>query len=193
MSQPTEITHGGTRTLRTPTSTTAPRAPGQTFLHYAWSTDHKMIASSTCSPVWRWRSSAGFFAYVFRMQLAFPDKVVPFFGTVSPHQYNPLVTNHGTHHDLLGRDARADRGVRQLPDPADGRLRRHGVPAAQPPQLPDLPPLRDRADRVVLRAGRRLRRRVDRLPSARREPTTTSARSAAALGRRPSRSSSSPS
>jgi cytochrome c oxidase subunit 1 len=37
----------------------------------------------------------GFFAYVFRMQLGFPGVHVPFFGTVSPNEYNMLVTNHG--------------------------------------------------------------------------------------------------
>jgi len=38
----------------------------------------------------------GFFAYVFRMQLAFPGMEVPAFGIVSPAEYNSLVTNHGT-------------------------------------------------------------------------------------------------
>ena len=38
----------------------------------------------------------GFFSYAFRMQLAFPGIEVPFFGTVSPAEYNALVTNHGT-------------------------------------------------------------------------------------------------
>src|SRR5690606_15334807 len=37
----------------------------------------------------------GFFAYVFRMQLAFPGAEVPFFGLVSPAEYNALITNHG--------------------------------------------------------------------------------------------------
>jgi cytochrome c oxidase subunit 1 len=34
----------------------------------------------------------GFFVYAFRMQLAFPGIEVPFFGHVSPHEYNALVT-----------------------------------------------------------------------------------------------------
>jgi len=38
----------------------------------------------------------GFFAYTFRMQLAFPGINVPLFGNVSPAEYNALVTNHGT-------------------------------------------------------------------------------------------------
>jgi cytochrome c oxidase subunit 1 len=37
-----------------------------------------------------------FFVYVFRMQLAFPGIDVPFFGMVTPADYNALVTNHGT-------------------------------------------------------------------------------------------------
>jgi cytochrome c oxidase subunit 1 len=38
----------------------------------------------------------GYFAYAFRMQLAFPGEVVPFYGLVGPGEYNMLVTNHGT-------------------------------------------------------------------------------------------------
>jgi cytochrome c oxidase subunit 1 len=38
----------------------------------------------------------GYFAYVFRMQLAFPGESVPFFGLVGPGEYNMMVTNHGT-------------------------------------------------------------------------------------------------
>ncbi len=37
----------------------------------------------------------GFFAYVFRMQLAFPGIEVPGFGMVSAAEYNMLITNHG--------------------------------------------------------------------------------------------------
>jgi cytochrome c oxidase subunit 1 len=39
---------------------------------------------------------AGFFAYAFRMQLAFPGSSVPIYGVVSPTEYNALVTQHGT-------------------------------------------------------------------------------------------------
>jgi len=39
---------------------------------------------------------AGFMAYVFRMQIAYPGMNVPFFGHVSPGQYNALITNHGS-------------------------------------------------------------------------------------------------
>jgi cytochrome c oxidase subunit 1 len=37
----------------------------------------------------------GFFAYAFRMQLAFPGIDVPLWGVVSPNEYNQLITNHG--------------------------------------------------------------------------------------------------
>jgi cytochrome c oxidase subunit 1 len=37
-----------------------------------------------------------FFAYVFRMQLAFPGAPVPGYGLVTPVDYNALVTNHGS-------------------------------------------------------------------------------------------------
>jgi cytochrome c oxidase subunit 1 len=37
----------------------------------------------------------GFFAYCFRMQIAFPGHPVPGFGIVSPNEYNQLITNHG--------------------------------------------------------------------------------------------------
>ena len=38
----------------------------------------------------------GFFAYVFRMQLGFPNQHVPGYGIVTPGRYNALVTMHGS-------------------------------------------------------------------------------------------------
>ena len=38
----------------------------------------------------------GYFAYAFRMQLAWPGEEVPFYGLVDAAKYNMLVTNHGT-------------------------------------------------------------------------------------------------
>ena len=49
---------------------------------YVFSTDHKIIGFSTCLLEWRWLS-LGFFAYVFRMQPAFPGSSIPFWGTLS--------------------------------------------------------------------------------------------------------------
>jgi cytochrome c oxidase subunit 1 len=66
------------------------------FIKYLWSTDHKMIAMQYMFTGMFMAMIGGFFAYVFRMQLAFPGKDVPFWGQVSPTEYNSLVTNHGT-------------------------------------------------------------------------------------------------
>jgi cytochrome c oxidase subunit 1 len=62
---------------------------------YVFSTDHKMIAKQYMFTGLAMGSIGAFFAYVFRMQLAFPGIHVPGFGMVSPAEYNALVTNHG--------------------------------------------------------------------------------------------------
>jgi hypothetical protein len=95
MSQPTEITHGA-HAHEHAHEHHGPQGAWETFLHYAWSTDHKMICFQYLFTGMGMALIGGFFSYVFRMQLAFPGKVVPFFGTVSPQQYLQLVTNHGT-------------------------------------------------------------------------------------------------
>ncbi len=66
------------------------------FVHYFWSTDHKMIGKQYLFTGMLMAVFGGFFVYAFRMQLAFPGMSVPFYGIVSPHEYNALVTNHGT-------------------------------------------------------------------------------------------------
>ncbi len=63
---------------------------------YVFSTDHKMIAMQYMFTGLFMGLIGGYFAYVFRMQLAFPGVAVPGFGLVSPAEYNALVTNHGT-------------------------------------------------------------------------------------------------
>ena len=63
---------------------------------YLFSTDHKMIAKQYMFTGMAMALIGGFFAYAFRMQLAFPGMDVPFFGIVSAGEYNSLVTNHGT-------------------------------------------------------------------------------------------------
>ncbi|MCG8591041.1 MAG: cbb3-type cytochrome c oxidase subunit I [Proteobacteria bacterium] len=63
---------------------------------YVFSTDHKMIAMQYMFTGMFMALIGGFFAYAFRMQLAFPGMEVPGFGLVSPTDYNSLVTNHGT-------------------------------------------------------------------------------------------------
>jgi cytochrome c oxidase subunit 1 len=63
---------------------------------YVFSTDHKMIAMQYMFTGMFMALIGGFMAYAFRMQLAFPGIEVPFFGMVSPNEYNALVTNHGS-------------------------------------------------------------------------------------------------
>ena len=60
------------------------------------STDHKMIGKQYMFIGMFMGLIGAYFAYAFRMQLAFPGVNVPGFGTVSPLEYNALVTNHGT-------------------------------------------------------------------------------------------------
>lgn len=69
----------------------------QTFWQkYIFSTDHKIIGMQYMFTGMIMALIGGYFAYTFRMQLAFPGTEVFGFGTVSPHEYNSLVTNHGT-------------------------------------------------------------------------------------------------
>ncbi len=63
---------------------------------YIFSTDHKIIGMQYMFTGMIMALIGGYFAYTFRMQLAFPGTEVFGFGTVSPHEYNSLVTNHGT-------------------------------------------------------------------------------------------------
>jgi cytochrome c oxidase subunit 1 len=63
---------------------------------YLFSTDHKIIAMQYMFTGMAMGLIGAYFAYVFRMQLAFPGIAVPGFGMVSPAAYNALVTNHGT-------------------------------------------------------------------------------------------------
>jgi cytochrome c oxidase subunit 1 len=62
---------------------------------YLFATDHKIIAFQYMFTGMLLAMLAGFFAYVFRMQMAFPGIEVPLFGLVTPNRYNVLITNHG--------------------------------------------------------------------------------------------------
>jgi cytochrome c oxidase subunit 1 len=68
----------------------------QGILKYIWSTDHKIIAMQYLFTGMAMAVIGGLMAYAFRMQLAFPGMSVPGYGVVSPHEYNALVTNHGS-------------------------------------------------------------------------------------------------
>ena len=63
---------------------------------YVFPTDHKIIAMQYMFTGMAMALIGGFFAYAFRMQLAFPGIEVPGWGLVSPADYNALVTNHGS-------------------------------------------------------------------------------------------------
>ena len=63
---------------------------------YVFPLDHKIIALQYLFTGMLMALLGGYFAYVFRMQLAFPGAEVPGFGIVTPVSYNALVTNHGT-------------------------------------------------------------------------------------------------
>jgi cytochrome c oxidase subunit I len=79
-------------------SSTAPFAVRQEsfWSKYIFSTDHKIIGLQYMFTGMFMALCGGFMAYVFRMQLAFPDASVPGYGVVTPYDYNALVTNHGT-------------------------------------------------------------------------------------------------
>ncbi len=62
---------------------------------YIFPLDHKMIAMQYLFTGALMAIIGGYFAYAFRMQLAFPGMDVPGYGLVSPAAYNGLVTNHG--------------------------------------------------------------------------------------------------
>jgi cytochrome c oxidase subunit I len=66
------------------------------FRKYLFSTDHKMIAMQYLFTGMIMAVIGGYLAYVFRMQLGFPNQSVPGFGIVTPAKYNSLVTMHGT-------------------------------------------------------------------------------------------------
>ena len=66
------------------------------FRKYLYSTDHKIIGFQYLFTGMFMALIGGFFVYVFRSQLAFPGQEVFGWGLVTPHDYNALVTNHGT-------------------------------------------------------------------------------------------------
>ena len=66
------------------------------FRKYLWSTDHKVIAMQYMFTGMAMALIGGYLSYVFRMQLAFPNRSIPGYGYVTPGEYNSLVTMHGT-------------------------------------------------------------------------------------------------
>ena len=83
--------------LRIPTRTAHGHHEPGFVQKYLCSTDHKMIAMQYMFTGMAMALIGGFFAYVFRMQIAFPGVDVPGLRRRSrPNEYNPLITNHGT-------------------------------------------------------------------------------------------------
>ena len=79
------------------TDTHAEQHEELSFLHkYILPVDHKIIGMQYIFTGLIMAIIGGYFAYAFRMQLAFPGEVVPLYGLVGPGEYNMLVTNHGT-------------------------------------------------------------------------------------------------
>ena len=69
----------------------------ESFLRkYVFSVDHKVIGKQYMITGLFMALLGGYFAFVFRSQLAWPGEPVAGFGTVPPHKYNFLVTIHGT-------------------------------------------------------------------------------------------------
>ena len=69
----------------------------QSFLKKYWfSVDHKVIGIQYIITGLFMAIVGGYLAYVFRMQLAYPNESVPGYGMVGGDAYNAMVTMHGT-------------------------------------------------------------------------------------------------
>jgi hypothetical protein len=131
MSVSTEVVHGGHHKL-------------SVWQKYIFPLDHKVIAMQYLFTGMLMALIGGYFAYVFRMQLAFPGTEVPGFGVVTPVDYNALVTNHGS----------------------IGRLRRYGVPSPESPVVSNFSAQCHRPDLFVFRTRWGLWGGLDRLSPA---------------------------
>ena len=69
----------------------------QTFLRkYVFSTDHKVIGKQYMITGLVMALVGGFLAFALRSQLAWPGDPVVGLGVIAPHEYNAIVTMHGT-------------------------------------------------------------------------------------------------
>jgi len=113
-------------------------APMSFWQKYIFSTDHKIIGIQFLFVSLFFLLVGGLLAMQIRWQLGFPGKPMPGGGILPesmvlgrrdpPEYYIQLVTMHGTFMVFLRDHAAARRGVRELPDPAEDRDARHGVP-----------------------------------------------------------------
>ena len=63
---------------------------------YIFSTDHKMVARQFLFLALGMAVFGGFYAFLIRWQMAFPNQPAPFYGAVTPYKYNVIITMHGT-------------------------------------------------------------------------------------------------
>ncbi len=94
------------RSAETASQTIHPSAKTGFWRQYIFSTDHKVIGKQYLTLGLLWALLGGFFAYMMRWQLAWPETQVPltqwipepymFDGYMGPEFYNMLVTMHGT-------------------------------------------------------------------------------------------------
>jgi cytochrome c oxidase subunit 1 len=71
-------------------------SPQSFWSKYIFPLDHKVIGKQYLFTGMLMALVGAFFAYTFRMQLAFPGTDVPFYGLVTSAKYNALVTSHGS-------------------------------------------------------------------------------------------------
>ena len=142
----------------------APTVPEDHSGHgaYSWkdyfrvNTDHKVIGIQYICTTMFFFVAGGLMAMLIRAELAQPGTQF-----VDPNTYNGLFSvrladDLPVHHPGLRRD-------RELRDPADDRGAGHGVPAPERPLVLDAAGGGHNDDLLVLRRGRRLRYRLDRL------------------------------
>ena len=79
---------------------------------YFWSTDHKIIAMQYLFTGMAMALIGGFLAYVFRMQLGFPNHDVPGLRNRNARKIQCVGHHARQHHDFLGGHAHPDRGIR---------------------------------------------------------------------------------
>ena len=97
------------------------------FIKYCWSTDHKIISLQYMFTGMCFAMVAGFMAYVFRMQIAYPGMNVPFFGHVSADAYNAFLAEN-REDAYINRMNAVFRHIAGIPDTAE--------PPAAPGQRP---------------------------------------------------------
>ena len=149
-----------THTITPTTTTTITRIIPTGIMRWLTTTNHKDIGT-----LYLWFSFTmfiigGMLALGIRAELFQPG--LQFW---SPEFFNQLTTMHGAHHGVR-RDHAGVRGLRELAGADDDRCARHGVRAHEQLELLAAAAGGHAAGHLVLRAGRRDRRRLDALCAA---------------------------